>query len=343
LKQIFFGAVIGLANIIPGVSGGTFALILGIYPEMLEALGSYDARFFKEGLSWVKRPRWHGFKTLVLTRHTRFLMRLLVGALAAIFLLSQGLKYSLENHYSVTYGFFLGLILFSIPIPYRLLTDKRPSIAFWLLVGVGVTLFISIQVDPSAKLLEKSLHYRSLLEGAGADSAIRYTFSEYLSIFFMGVLAISAMVLPGISGSFVLLLFGNFYPVITALSRMSHFYPEDIFYLGTFGVGCLVGAAVFIRIFNYVFARFKNQTIFFLIGLMLGSLYALWPFKAYRLVDLYVKANDGISLMTGYRLYSNRLAWWQDFGELVPVFGAFVVGAIVMLIFNRYEKGKGGL
>jgi len=340
VKQILFGAVIGLANIIPGVSGGTFALILGIYPKMLEALGSYDTRFVKALLSWVRRPRLKGFKTLVLTEHTFFLMRLLVGALAAIFLLSQGLKYSLENHYSITYGFFLGLILFSIPIPYRLLSEKRPSAALWLLVGVGVTLFISIQVDPSEKLLEKSLHYQSMLEGAGGDIAIRYTFSEYLSIFFMGVLAVSAMVLPGISGSFVLLLFGNYYPVITALSRMSHFYPEDVFYLGVFGVGCLVGMAIFIRIFNFVFTRFRDQTIFFLIGLMLGSLYALWPFKAYRTVDLYMKANDGISLITGYRLYSNLPAWWQGFGELAPVFGAFVVGGVVMLVFNRYDKGK---
>jgi len=338
LKQILFGAVIGIANIIPGVSGGTFALILGIYPKLLEALGSYDARFAKGMLSWVRRPRWRPFKSLVLTEHTGFLLRLMVGALAAIFLLSQGLKYCLENHYAVTYGFFLGLILFSIPIPYRLLSDKRPAAAVWLLVGLAVTLFISIQVDPSAKLLEKSHHYQSILAGAGADATIRYAFSEYLSIFFMGVLAISAMVLPGISGSFVLLLFGNYYPVIAAISRLRHFYPEDVIYLGSFGVGCLAGLAVFVRIFNYLFARFKDQTIFFLIGLMVGSLYALWPFKAYQLVDLYVKANDGISLLTGYRLYSNRLAWWEGVGDLAAVFGAFVVGGIVMLFFNRYEK-----
>jgi putative membrane protein len=286
LKQILFGAVIGVANIIPGVSGGTFALILGIYPKMLEALGSYDAGFAKQILGWIKRPRWRDFKTLVLTEHTLFLMRLLVGALAAIFLLSQGLKYSLENHYAITYGLFMGLILFSIPIPYRLLSDRRPVHAVWLLVGLAVTLFISIQVDPSVKLLEKSDHYQSMLTGAVSEAAIRYTFSEYLSIFLMGVLAVSAMVLPGISGSFVLLLFGNYYPVIAAISRLRHLHTEDLLYLGCFGVGCLGGIGIFVRLFNYVFARFRNQTIFFLVGLMVGSLYALWPFKAYRLVDL---------------------------------------------------------
>jgi putative membrane protein len=332
--------VIGLANIIPGVSGGTFALILGIYPKMLEALGSYDARFAKELLSWVRRPRWRVFKPLVLTDHTLFLAQLLVGAMVAILLLSQGLKYSIENHYAVTYGLFLGLILFSIPIPYRLLTDKRPVLAVWFFVGLGVTLFISVQVDPSAKLLEKSLHYQSMLTGAGADTTIRYAFSEYLSIFFMGVLAVSAMVLPGISGSFVLLLFGNYYPVLAAISRLRHLYLEDVLYLGCFGVGCVAGIGLFVRLFNYVFSRFRNRTIFFLIGLMVGSLYALWPFKAYQLVDLYVKTNDGISLITGYRLYSNRLALWEGIGDLVPVLVAFVLGGIVMLFFNRYEKKK---
>jgi putative membrane protein len=340
LKQILFGAVIGLANIIPGVSGGTFALILGIYPKMIEAIGSYDARFIKRILSWARHPGWQEFKALVLTEQTLFLARLLVGALAAIFLLSQGLKYSIEHHYAVTYGLFLGLILFSIPIPYRLLSDRRPVLAVWLLVGLGVTLFISIQVDPSAKLLEKSLHYQSMVAGTGAEGVIRYTFPEYLSIFFMGVLAVSAMVLPGISGSFVLLLFGNYYPVIAAISRLRHLHLEDVLYLGCFGVGCVAGVAIFVRLFNYVFARFKNQTIFFLIGLMVGSLYALWPFKAYQMVDLYVKENDGIALLTGYRLYSNRLALWEGAHDLFPVLGMFVLGGIVMLFFNRYEKKK---
>lgn len=338
MKQILFGAVLGIANIIPGVSGGTFALILGIYPKLIGAIGSYDAGFAKALLSWLKQPRWKKFKTLVLTENTFFLLYLCVGALVAIFLLSQGLKYSLENHYSVTYGFFLGLILFSIPIPYRLLSDRKPSAALWLLVGVAVTLFISVQVDTSAKTLEKSLHYQSILEGAKAEATIRHAVAEYLTIFLNGVLAISAMVLPGISGSWVLLLFGNYYPVISAVSRLRYFYPEDMLYLGCFGVGCLVGLGVFVRLFNYVFSRFRNQTIFFLIGLMVGSLYALWPFKAYQLVDLYVKTNSGITQLAGYKLYGNHLRWWNGFGEFLPAFITFAVGGGVMLVFNRCEK-----
>ena len=340
MKQILFGAIIGVANIIPGVSGGTFALILGIYPRLLEALGSYNARYARAVLSWFKRPGWQAFKTLVFTAHFRFLISLLIGAAAAILLLSQGLKYSLENHYSATYGFFLGLILFSIPIPYRLLGSKRPTAAMWLLAGIGLTLFISIQVDPSANLLEKSRHYQLVLEGSQAGSAIGYAPAEYVSIFFVGILAISAMVLPGISGSFVLLLSGDFYPVITAISRMRHLYPEDIFYLGAFAAGNLIGLLVFVRIFNFLFARFRDQTIFFLMGLMVGSLYALWPFKEFQLVDLYMKSNSGIVLIPEYKLYGNHLTWWRGIGELAPVILTFAAGCVVMLFFNRYDKDK---
>lgn len=340
MKHILFGAIIGIANIIPGVSGGTFALILGIYPRLLEALGSYDARYAKAVLSWFRRPEWKAFKELVFTGHFRFLICLLIGALAAIVLLSQGLKYSLENYYSATYGFFLGLILCSIPIPYRLLQSKRPITAMWLLVGIGLTLFISIQVDPSSNLLEKSRYYQLVFDGTRTGSVISYSAMEYASIFFVAILAISAMVLPGISGSFVLLLSGDYYPVISAISRVRHFYTEDVLYLCVFASGCLFGLLVFVRIFNYLFARFRDQTIFFLVGLMMGSLYALWPFKEYQLVDLYMKSNSGVVLMPDYKLYGNSLTWWNSIEELVIVFVTFLLGCMVMLFFNRYEKGK---
>ena len=194
-------------------------------------------------------------------------------------------------------------------------------------------------MDPSAKLLEKSRHYQLFLEGAQTGPIISYAVAEYVSIFFVGILAISAMVLPGISGSFVLLLCGYYYPVISAISRLRHFYPEDIIYLSVFAAGNLVGLLVFVRIFSVLFKRFRDQTIFFLVGLMVGSLYALWPFKAYQLVDLYTKSNSSIVLISGYKLYGNSLIWWNGLGELVPVLLTFALGCIVMLIFNRYDKG----
>jgi putative membrane protein len=339
VKHIFFGCIIGIANIIPGVSGGTFALILGIYPKLLEALDAYDGQFIKDFLAWFKTRKAIAFKRLVLTDNFFFLSRLAVGAVLSIVLLSQVIKYCLEHQYEPTYGFFLGLIVFSIPIPYRLLSDKKPRSAVWFLVGLGLTLLVSVLVDPSGKLLEKSRHYQMVLEGSAGSAIISYGAAEYIFAFFVGMIAISAMVLPGISGSFVLLLFGLYYQVISAISRIQHFYLEDIIFLSILAAGSLVGLVVFVKLFNYLFQKYRNQTIFFLIGLMVGSLYALWPFKEFQLVDLYMKINDAIVSVPQYKVYGNSLRLWQGMGEFVPTFVCFSVGGLVMMLFNRYETG----
>lgn len=338
LKHAFFGCIIGIANIIPGVSGGTFALILGIYPKLLGALNAYDGNFIRELLAWSKTRKTAVLRSLILTEDFYFLARLGLGAVLAIVLLSQVIKYCLEHQYEPTYGLFLGLILFSIPIPYRLLSDKAPRFAVWFLVGLGITLLVSVWVDPSAKLLEKSRHYQMVLDGSAGGALVRYGVTEYAFAFFVGMLAISAMVLPGISGSFVLLLFGLYYPVISAISRIQRFYPEDMIFLTILAAGSLVGLVVFVKLFNYLFDHFKNQTIFFLIGLMVGSLYALWPFKEFQMVDLYMKINDAIVQVPQYKVYGNRLRLWNGMGELIPTLLCFSAGGLVMLVFNRYEK-----
>lgn len=338
VKTIFFGCIIGIANIIPGVSGGTFALILGIYPKLLEALDAYNGQFIKKLLAWFKTRKVAAFRKLVLTENFFFLFWLVLGAALSIVLLSQVIKYCLEHQYEPTYGFFLGLIVFSIPIPYRLLSDKKPRSAVWFLVGFGLTLLVSVWVDPSGKLLEKSRHYQMVLEGSAGTAVIGYGAAEYAFAFFVGMLAISAMVLPGISGSFVLLLFGLYYPVIAAISRIQHVYMEDVLFLSILAAGSLVGLVVFVKLFNYLFQKYKNQTIFFLIGLMVGSLYALWPFKEFQMVDLYMKINDAIVHVPQYKVYGNGLRWWSGMGEFIPTFICFSAGGLVMMLFNRWEK-----
>ncbi len=336
-KYLFFGCVIGIANIIPGVSGGTFALILGIYPKLLKALGAYDAQFVKELGTGFKTRKPYILKHLVFTDNFFFLSWLGAGAVLAIVLLSQLIKYCLENHYEPTYGFFLGLIICSIPIPYRLLQEKSPKTASWFIIGLGLTLLVSVLVDPSGKLIEKSRHYQLILSGAIDSSAISYSVSEYVFAFFVGMLAISAMVLPGISGSFVLLLLGLYYEVIAAISRIQHFYPEDLIFLSILGIGSITGLIVFVKLFNYLFQKYRDQTIFFLIGLMVGSLYALWPFKEFQLIDLYMKVNDSIVNVPQYKVYGNNLRLWHGVGELLPTFACFAVGGFMMMFFNRYE------
>lgn len=340
MKHIAFGFILGIANIIPGVSGGTFALILGIYPKLLKAIGAYDTTFAKQLLTGIKNRQGRAIRTLLFTEQASFLAKLAVGTVASLLVLSNLIKYLLETRYELTYGFFLGLIIFSLAIPYRLLERKRGRDILWLLVGLGLTLFISIQVDPATKMLEKSAHYQALLSGSAQAALPGYTAGQFGVIFLVGLIATSAMVLPGISGSFVLLLLGKYYLVITTLSRLPHFYPDDVIFVLVLTAGCLTGMVAFVKLLNYVYEHAKNQTIWFLMGLMLGSVHALWPFKQFQLVDLYMKVNQAITAVPGYKLYGNRLRMFDSFGELWPVLLSFAAGGAIMMIFARFENGE---
>ena len=342
MRHIINGFIIGIANIIPGVSGGTFALILGIYPRLLRAIGKYDLDFVKILLQIVRTKKIKEAKRIIFSKDFLFLVQILLGAVISIALLSKMMKFLLETQYEVTFGFFLGLIVFSIYIPYKLINEKKIKDILWLLVGIGLTLFISIKVDPSVKMIEKSLHYQEIFEGVGSATVAGSQFSDYTIIFLTGMLAVSAMVLPGISGSFILLLFGRYYPVISAISRLHKLYPEDILLVSTFGAGCIFGLAIFVKLFNYVYSNFKNQTIFFLIGLMAGSIYALWPFKKYQFIDLYVKTNNDIIMAPNFKIYSNKLKLFNSIEQLWPVILSFTIGAIIMLIFIQYDKKNNG-
>lgn len=339
MKHLINGFIIGIANIIPGVSGGTFALILGIYPQLLRAVSNFNLAFAGSLMNALKSKNIQKIKELLVTRDLLFLTQIFSGALISIALLSRLMKYLLETHYEATYGFFLGLIAFSVYIPYKLVDEKKMTHFLWLFAGMALTLIISFEVDPSVKMIEKSLYYKEIMMGGNPATALtEFSLMEYAVIFLNGILVISAMVLPGISGSFILLLFGRYYQVIAAISRLHHLYMEDILLISFFGVGCIIGLAGFVKLFNFVYSKFKNQTVFFLIGLMIGSVHALWPFKKYQFIDLYVKNNTAISIMPRFKVYTNQLKLYEDFSQLWPVLLSFSLGSVIMLIFIQYEK-----
>ncbi len=340
MLDFVFGGIIGLANIIPGVSGGTFALVLGIYDRLLQAVAAWNVAYLQELFADLKQKRFKLLAKKILDEENLFLMKIMVGAVATILLVSKLMKYLLAEHYAPTYGFFFGLILFSIYLPYKMTEKRKFSYIFWLLLGLSLTVFVSASVDPSAKILQKSVNFQQILL-SGADFRSAYSLGEYFSLFCVGALAISAMVLPGISGSFVLLLFGRYSQIIGAISRLNNFYPEDIALLTVFGLGIVFGAVVFVRLLTFLFARFKDQTLFFLLGLMLGSLYALWPFKRLIIVDIYAKVEGKVALLTDQELVTNNLVIPSDVRQLLPVAIAAVVGMLVMIWFIRYEAKQG--
>lgn len=243
IRSIVGGFFMGTADLVPGVSGGTIALVLGIYERLVSsiregssALGSIlkgDVEKFKDHLS---RVEW------------LFLLPLLGGIILAVVLLASFLEHQLEERPTIVAGVFLGLVLASVVIAWRLLKDANGRHAVIAAV-VAVALFIVLGVGEG--------------EGGGDPSLIAY--------FGAGALAICAMILPGISGSLILLMLGMYTPVLGAVT------DRDLLTIGIVGLGAVVGLALFSQILHWALEHHHDNVLAALIGLMAGSTRVLWP------------------------------------------------------------------
>ena len=298
LRHTVNGFLIGVANIIPGMSGGTLALVLGIYERLIAALRNIGLPTVKTGLRALTFKKRAFEEALAELRRVDagFLALLGIGAIAAVLLTSKLIVYLLNHHHDATYGFFCGLILTSILIPARMLDRFGGKELLVLLIAVALIIGISIGtgsqedvgIDNPANVARGPVPRDALpsLKSLGA-------------MLTCGALAISAMILPGISGSFLMLAFGVYFPLLNAIDGVTagasalvatRQMPDaavwgDVLTLAAFAVGCLFGLVAFTRLLNYLLHRYRNLTIAFLIGLMVGSLYGLWPFRAFTIVD----------------------------------------------------------
>jgi len=252
------GAAMGTADLVPGVSGGTVALITGIYPRLLAAVTAADAA----AVRLLLKGQWLG-----LWRHVdgAFLLPLMLGIGSAIFALASTLKLLLETQPLLVWSFFCGLVLLSSLALIRTeMTKLTPMVGLMFLIGVVIMLTLGL--------------------GTGIS------FPQHLGGFFVaGLLGICAMILPGISGSFILLLLGMYGPIITAVA------DRELLPLLVFAVGCTVGLLTFSRFLTFVFcavglltfsrfltfvlARARVATLALLVGFLLGSLVILWPWQ----------------------------------------------------------------
>jgi len=182
------GFLIGIANVIPGVSGGTFALILGIYERLMRALGSFGAGSLKVLFGWLVKPSAPERRRALLEEIKRldllWLLALVVGVALAILSCSRLMAFFLDNYLSETLAFFVGLILPSLAVPYRLMYKKGWKEWFMVVLGTAGMLVFNIVARPAQSTM------------------------GYLGLFVCGAVAISAMILPGISGSYVLMVLG---------------------------------------------------------------------------------------------------------------------------------------
>jgi putative membrane protein len=301
------GALIGIANIIPGVSGGTLALVLGIYERLVAAIGAVGMRTVKAAGRLVLHPgRADAHRSLgqELQRvDALWLGTLAAGAALAIVGSSRLIEYLLENQLAPTLAFFIGLIVPSVSVPYGRL--ERRGMAELLAAVVAVAGLVALSRAGAAEA------------GGGFGLA---------GLFLAGAVAISAMILPGVSGSFVLMLMGEYRVVLDAINEL------DVVRLGVFAVGCLTGLLLFVRLLDVLLRRAHSVTMAFLIGLILGSLWVLWPFK---------KIPEGAKIVSGTNIIPEAFT-----SEVAAAGGALVLGLLcslgVMLLGRRVAPAARG-
>lgn len=246
LRTYIGGFLMGTADLVPGVSGGTIALVLGIYERLVASI--------KEGSSAVGsilKGDLNGFREHLRKVEWVFLLTLLAGIFTAVVTLASLLDHQLEERPTVLAGLFFGLVVGSVIIAWRLLKEPEPS-HLWVGGVVGVVLFA--------------------LLGLGEETLVR---DPSLLVFFAaGALAICAMILPGISGSLILLLIGMYAAVLDAVDE------RDLVVVGVVLLGAVVGLGLFSQVLHWALRRHHDAILAALVGLMAGSLRVLWPWPA---------------------------------------------------------------
>ncbi|MCG8618240.1 MAG: DUF368 domain-containing protein [Desulfobacterales bacterium] len=368
IKELFMGFCLGVANIIPGVSGGTFLLVFGIYERVFAVVnqinGGFLSRLLGLSLSAIRHVggKGTGQELPATLRNTGllFLITLALGAGVAIVGLSSLMKFLLLNHFSVTYALFFGLILVSVIIPIKMMKHFAATHLIFLFLGIGLTVAVAWMVNPYDKIRMKSdaLEQQYLAgetsvhtnldtrENGGVGKGPfsftgRYSVDEYVYIGCAGALAISATVLPGISGSLVLILMGAYFDVIAAISAMRHPNLDTLSYLAVLGLGVVMGGIMFAKLVSYVMGRFYNATMAFLTGLMIGSLYALWPFKeVVVMTSQFIREGGQIRMLENVSVQTNINVLPGSEDPLAAALLFFVIGCVVMAGFIKAESGK---
>ncbi len=244
--NVLGGALMALADSVPGVSGGTIAFIMGFYDEFI---GSIDAL-----ISGKKAERIKALK---------FLLKLaagwLLGFLPAVLILSR----VFESHIYIVSSLFLGFIVFAIPV---IVSEEKETLRghYWQMI------FVLIGITAVALIT----YFNPTGETGGIDTSV-FTLGLGGYALLAGAVAISAMVLPGISGSTLLLIFGLYLAVISGIKDLIHLNFHALPMLVCFGIGILIGFVTVVKIIKKCLVRFRPQMIYLVLGLMLGSLYAI--------------------------------------------------------------------
>jgi len=284
------GFCMGASDVVPGVSGGTMAFILGIYEELIDAIKSCDLKSLQFLVTLKFRP--------LLDRISwQFLMAVGIGIFTAIFTLSRLLSWLLQNRPIFIWSFFLGLILASVLSVSRRVEAWR--VLTWLcLVGGTLGSYFLVGLVPVA------------------------TPNDYWFLFLCGAVAICAMILPGISGSYILVLLGKYQYVLDAVNH------RDFLVLGLVAAGACVGIIAFSRILGWLLKNYHDLMVATLTGLMIGSLRKVWPWKETleSVVDLHGQMVP---------LVQSNILPGQWNGEVLAALSLMVAGLLAVLFLDR--------
>lgn len=243
---VFKGFLMGIANVIPGVSGGTIAIILGIYEQFISSISNL-----------VKN----------LKENIKFLLPILIGMVLAILILSSVIEYSYDNFPLPTMMFFVGLVLGGIPMLMKNVINKKEckQVSSYVIATLAFALVIFLACS--------DLIFNTTTEVSFVNMAV----FDYVLLFIVGVVTAATMVIPGISGSLVLMLLGYYYPVISTISNLLTFdnLVGDILVLGVFGVGVLVGIVLISKLLEMLFKKYNTKTYFGVLGFIFASVLAI--------------------------------------------------------------------
>jgi len=296
-KLYFSGILMGSADLVPGVSGGTMAFILGIYEELISAISSINKDLITKVLKFK-------IKDILNTFPWQFLTVLGFGIITAILSLSHGLEYLLKNQPVYIWSFFTGLILASVPaISNRV---KKWGIKPYFSFAIGVIFaFILVGLAPSK------------------------TPDTPLFLLLSGALASMAMILPGISGSFILVLLGKYETVLSAVNN------RDFITVGLVAIGAVLGLILFSKLLKYIFANYHDLAVSLLAGFVLGAVRKIWPFKIEKFLgETFERTTSGDVIFISHSKIVNVLPNLNSPEHLIGLF-LVVVGGVFVYFINK--------
>ncbi len=304
LPIILKGMAMGMAEIVPGVSGGTIAFITGIYERLLNCIKSFSPKLisvFKES----------GFGGVWKQIDGNFILFLLTGMLGGIGVGITAITWLMENHTVLLWAFFFGLIIASVIYIFK-------QISNWNFLNATLTVLGAIIA-----------YYITIATPASGNEALWF-------VFVSGAIAISALILPGISGSFILLLMGMYTYIIPLIKNtLKTFNTDGLITITVFGLGCLTGLLTFSRVLSWTFKNYKNPTLALLTGFMIGSLNKIWP---WRKATQFTFDEQGLPDKVLKEINLNPLNYFEQTGIEPQIMGATIVAILGFLLVFGLDK-----